>query len=38
VGLIAERGAYVKQAARFNKSIQDVQARVGQVIAKVRVF
>ena len=37
VALLAERGAYVKQAARFKKSSDDVKApqRVEQVIAKV---
>lgn len=37
VGLIAERGGYVKQAARFKKSDADVRApqRVELVIAKV---
>ena len=37
VALIAERGAYVKQAAAFKKSTADVRApqRVEQVIAKV---
>lgn len=40
VALIAERGAYVKQAARLKKSLQDVQApsRVEQVIDKVRAL
>lgn len=35
--LIAERGGYVKQAARFKKTTDDVKApqRVEQVIAKV---
>ncbi|MBV4483227.1 chorismate mutase [Pseudomonas khavaziana] len=38
VALIAERGHYVSQAARFKKSTDDVRApqRVEQVIAKVR--
>ncbi|WP_338475716.1 chorismate mutase [Pseudomonas khavaziana] len=38
VALIAERGHYVSQAARFKKSTDDVKApqRVEQVIAKVR--
>lgn len=37
VGLLAERGGYVKQAARFKKSDADVRApqRVEQIIAKV---
>ncbi|NML15026.1 chorismate mutase [Azohydromonas sp. G-1-1-14] len=37
VALLAERGGYVKQAARFKKSTDDVKApaRVEQVIAKV---
>lgn len=37
VALIAERGSYVKQAARFKKTTEDVKAthRVEQVIAKV---
>lgn len=37
VALLAERGGYVKQAARFKKTTDDVQApqRVEQVIAKV---
>lgn len=37
VGLLATRGAYVKQAARFKKTTDDVKApqRVEQVIAKV---
>ena len=37
VTLLAERGAYVKQAARFKKTSDDVKApqRVEQVIAKV---
>ena len=37
VSLLAERGAYVKQAARFKKTTDDVKApqRVEQVIAKV---
>ena len=37
VGLLAERGDYVKQAARFKKTTDDVKApqRVEQVIAKV---
>ncbi len=35
VGLLAERGGYVKQAARFKKTVEDVKAprRVEQVIA-----
>jgi isochorismate pyruvate lyase len=38
VALLAERGGYVKQAARFKKPTEDVKApqRVEQVIAKVR--
>ena len=37
VTLLAERGGYVKQAARFKKTMDDVKApqRVEQVIAKV---
>jgi isochorismate pyruvate lyase len=37
VALLAERGTYVKQAARFKKTTDDVKApqRVEQVIAKV---
>lgn len=37
VTLLAERGGYVKQAARFKKTTNDVKApqRVEQVIAKV---
>jgi len=37
VALIAERGAYVKQAAGFKKSVDEVPApqRVAQVLAKV---
>jgi len=37
VGLLAERGDYVKQAARFKKTTADVKApdRVEQVISKV---
>jgi len=37
VALLAERGGYVKQAARFKKTTDDVKApqRVEQVIAKV---
>jgi len=37
VELLAERGGYVKQAARFKKTTDDVKApqRVEQVIAKV---
>lgn len=40
VALLAERGAYVKQAARFKKSTDDVKApqRVEQVIAKVKAL
>lgn len=38
VGLLAERGTFVKQAARFKKTMDDVKApqRVEQVINKVR--
>lgn len=38
VRLMAERGTYVRQAARFKKSVADVPApkRVEAVIAKVR--
>ena len=37
VALLAERGIFVKQAARFKKTTDDVKApqRVEQVIAKV---
>lgn len=37
VALLAERGGYVKQAAQFKKTTDDVKApqRVEQVIAKV---
>ncbi len=37
VGLLAERGGFVKQAAAFKKTSADVRApqRVGQVIDKV---
>jgi isochorismate pyruvate lyase len=37
VALLAERGAYVKQAAKFKKTTTDVEApqRVEQVISKV---
>ncbi|ACX96879.1 chorismate mutase [Halothiobacillus neapolitanus] len=37
VALLAERGSFVKQAARFKKTTDDVKApqRVEQVIAKV---
>ncbi|WP_309044214.1 chorismate mutase [Marinobacter sediminicola] len=40
VGLLAERGGFVKQAARFKKTTDDVKApqRVEQVIAKVRTL
>ena len=40
VSCLAERGAYVKQAAKFKKSTDDVRApqRVEQVIGKVRTF
>jgi isochorismate pyruvate lyase len=40
VSLLAERGGYVKQAARFKKTAADVKApaRVKQVIAKVRAL
>ena len=38
VGLIAERGAYVRQAAGFKKTADEVPApqRVAEVLAKVR--
>jgi isochorismate pyruvate lyase len=38
VALIAERGDYVRQAARFKRNTDDVKApqRVEQVISKVR--
>ena len=40
VELLAERGGYVRQAARFKKTSADVRApaRVEQVIAKVRAL
>lgn len=40
VALLAERGAYVKQAATFKKTTADVKApqRVEQIIAKVRAL
>ena len=40
VALIAERGCYVKQAAKFKKTTDDVKApqRVEQVIAKVKAL
>jgi isochorismate pyruvate lyase len=40
VAFLAERGGYVKQAARFKKTTDDVKApqRVEQVIAKVRAL
>lgn len=40
VALLAERGGYVKQAAKFKKSTDDVKApqRVEQVIGKVRAL
>ena len=40
VELIAERGAYVRQAAQFKKSTDDVKApqRVEQVIGKVKAL
>jgi len=40
VTLLAERGAYVAQAARFKKDVDAVKApqRVEQVIAKVRAL
>ena len=40
VALIAERGGFVMQAARFKKSTDDVKApqRVEQVISKVRTL
>lgn len=38
IALLAERGGYVKQAARFKKTTEDVKApqRVEQVISKVK--
>lgn len=38
VGLVAERGDYVRQAARFKRNAAEVQApqRVAQVLAKVK--
>lgn len=40
VGLLAERGGYVRQAARFKRTTAEVAApaRVAQVIAKVRAL
>ncbi len=40
VALIAERGGYVKQAAKFKKTTDDVKApqRVEQVIGKVKAL
>jgi isochorismate pyruvate lyase len=40
VTLLAERGSYVKQAARFKKSTNDVKSpqRVEQVIANISVL
>src|ERR1039458_397397 len=40
VALLAERGCYVKQAAKFKKTTDDVKApqRVEQVIAKVKAL
>ena len=40
VALVAERGAYVSQAARFKKSAAEVAApqRVAQVVDKVRAL
>ena len=40
VTLLAERGEYVKQAAKFKKTTDDVKApqRVEQVIAKVKAL
>jgi len=40
VCLLAERGGYVKQAAHFKKTTEEVRApaRVEQVIAKVRTL
>jgi len=40
VALIAERGGFVKQAARFKKTSDDVRApqRVEQVLLKVRAL
>lgn len=38
VGLLSERGGYVKQAAKFKKSSEEVEApkRVEEVVDKVR--
>ncbi|HEY9204475.1 MAG TPA: chorismate mutase [Candidatus Methanoperedens sp.] len=40
VRLLSERSRYVKQAARFKKTTEDVKApkRVEEVIAKVRIL
>ncbi len=40
VTLLAERGGYVRQAAQFKKTTNDVQApqRVEQIIAKVKAL
>lgn len=40
VELLAERGGYVKQAARFKKTADDVKApqRVEQIISKVKAL
>ncbi len=40
VRLLSERSRYVKQAARFKKTAEDVKApkRVEEVIAKVRIL
>lgn len=40
VALIAERGAYVRQAAAFKKTAEEIPApqRVAQVLAKVNAF
>ena len=40
IGLMAERGGFVEQAARFKTSRADVEApkRVEQVVAKVRAL
>lgn len=40
VGLLAERGAYVQQAARFKRNTDEVQApkRVAAIIERVRAL
>ena len=40
VGLMAERETYVRQAARFKKTIEDVvvPARIEQIVVKVRAL